>query len=75
MSTAREDLLRCLRREGFEKAHLDFVFCESQIEAFKKRIGHSDYESYFGLSHRKLEIPVKKNYKIGRASCRERVYI
>ena len=42
MSTPREDVLRCLRREGFEKVHLDFVFCESQIEAFKQRFGHSD---------------------------------
>lgn len=62
MITPREDLLRCLRREGFEKVHKDFVFCESQIESFKERFGHSDYETYFGLSHRKLEIPVKRNY-------------
>lgn len=65
MSTPREDLLLCLRREGFKKVHVDFVFCESQIEAFKKRFGHSDYETYFGLSHRKLEIPVKRNFSDG----------
>ncbi len=62
----REDLLRCLRRQGFEMVHRDFVFCESQIERFKKRFGHPDYETYFGLSHRKLEIPVKRNYTDGR---------
>jgi len=62
MITPREDLLRCLRRKGFEKVHKDFVFCESQIESFRKRFGHSDYETYFGLSHRKLEIPIKRNY-------------
>jgi uroporphyrinogen decarboxylase len=66
MGTAREDLLKCLRRKGFEKVHLDIVLCTSQTEAFKQRFGHSDYESYFGLSHRKLEIPVKKNYSEGR---------
>ena len=66
MNTPREDLLRCLRRQGFEKVHTDFVFCESQIEEFKKRYGHTDYESHFGLSHRKLEIPVKHNYMDGR---------
>lgn len=66
MSTPREDLLRCLRREGFEKVHLDYVFCKSQIDSFQQRFGHSDYESYFGLSHRKLEIPVKVNYSDGR---------
>jgi uroporphyrinogen decarboxylase len=65
MNTPREDLLRCLRRKGFEKVHVDFVFCESQIERFKKQFGHSDYETFFGLTHRKLEIPVKKNFKDG----------
>lgn len=29
MSTPREDLLRCLHRKGFEKVHVDYVFCES----------------------------------------------
>jgi uroporphyrinogen decarboxylase len=66
MSTPREDLLRCLRREGFEKVHLDYVFCTSQIEGFNKRFGHDDFENYFELSHRKLEIPVKKNYTNGQ---------
>ena len=65
MSTPREDLLRCLRRKGFEKVHVDFVFCESQIDGFNKRFGHSDYETFFGLTHRKLEIPVKRNYTEG----------
>jgi uroporphyrinogen decarboxylase len=66
MSTPREDLLRCLRRNGFEKVHVDYVFCESQIEGFRQRFGHPHFETYFGLSHRKLEIPVKKNYSDGR---------
>ena len=65
MITPREDLLRCLRRKGFKKVHVDFVFCESQIEEFRQRFDHSDYETYFGLSHRKLEIPVKKNFSDG----------
>jgi uroporphyrinogen decarboxylase len=65
MSTQREDLLRCLRREGFEKVHLDFVFCESQIERFKEKFGNKDYETHFGLSHRKLEIPVRRNFPEG----------
>lgn len=66
MRTPREDLLRCLHRKGFEKAHVDFVFCESQIASFKERFGHTDFETYFGLSHRKLEISVKRNYSDGR---------
>jgi uroporphyrinogen decarboxylase len=65
MNTQREDLLRCLHRDGFEKVHKDFVLCESQIKEFENRVGHSDYETYFGLTHRKLEIPVKKSYSDG----------
>ena len=66
MTTPRLDLLRCLRREGFENVHVDYVFCNSQIDAFKARFGHSDYETHLGLSHRKLEIPVKRNFSDGR---------
>jgi uroporphyrinogen decarboxylase len=65
MIIPREDLLRCLRRQGFEKVHTDFVFCQSQIDEFKKRFGYTDYETNFGLSHRKLEIPVKRNFVDG----------
>jgi uroporphyrinogen decarboxylase len=65
MNTPGEDLLRCLHRKGFGKVHTDFVFCESQIEGFKKRFGNTDYETFFGLSHRKLEIPVKKSFSDG----------
>ncbi len=66
MSTPREDLIRCLRREGFENVHLDYVFCTSQIEAFKQRFGHTDFETHLGLSHRKIEIPVKRNFTEGQ---------
>jgi uroporphyrinogen decarboxylase len=66
MATPREDLLRCLRRKGFEKVHVDYVFCESQIDSFKKLFGHTDYETFLGLSHRKLEIPLKRNFLDGR---------
>jgi uroporphyrinogen decarboxylase len=66
MTTPRLDLLRCLRREGFENVHVDYVFCNSQIDAFKSRFRHSDYETHLGLSHRKLEIPVKRNFADGR---------
>ncbi len=66
MFNPREDLLRCLRRKGFEKVHIDFVFCPSQIEDFRKRFGNDDYESFMGLSHRKVEIPVRRNFSDGR---------
>lgn len=66
MVTPREDLLRCLRRKGFEKVHMDFVFCKSQVDAFQDRFGHTDFETHLGMSHRKLEIPVRINYSNGQ---------
>ena len=66
MDTPRQDLLRCLRRKGFDKVHVDYVLCDSQIADFEKRFGHSDYETYFGLSHRRLELEIKRNYTDGR---------
>jgi len=66
MDTPREDLIRCLRRKGFNKVHVDYVLCDSQIADFQKRFGHSDYETYFGLSHRRLELDIKRNFTDGR---------
>lgn len=65
MSTARENLIRTLRREGFDKVPVDFWLSESQINAFKERMGHEDYQSWFGLSHRMFEMEVKRNYARG----------
>lgn len=70
MVSLREDLLNCLRRKGYTRVHVDYVFCESQIRAFNKRFGNDDYETYLGLSHRKLELDVKRNYKDGRTQFR-----
>ncbi len=61
----RNNILKTLRREGFENVPVDFVFCESQINDFEKRFGHRDYESYFGLSHRSFEMEVQRNYSFG----------
>jgi uroporphyrinogen decarboxylase len=66
MDTPREDLLRCLRRKGFAKVHVDYVLCDSQIADFKKRFGNDDYETFFGLSHRRLELDIKRNFIDGR---------
>ena len=66
MKTLREDLISTLKRKGSEKVHVDFVFCPSQVEAFTRKFGHEDYESHLGLSHRKIEIPVKRNFKEGQ---------
>jgi len=55
MLSPRENILSVLRRTGIENVPVDFVLCESQIEDFERRIGHKDYESYFGLCHRSFE--------------------
>ena len=65
MDTPRQDLLRCLRRKGFSSVHVDYVLCDSQIADFERRFGHSDYETYFGLSHRRIELEIKRNYSRG----------
>jgi len=65
MNTPRQDLKRCLRRQGFEKVHVDYVLCDSQIDNFEKRFGTRDYESYFGMSHRRLELEIKRNFLHG----------
>jgi uroporphyrinogen decarboxylase len=65
MFTPRENILKTLRREGFESVPVDFVLCKSQIEDFEKRFGHKDFETYFGLCHRSFEMNVQRNYKFG----------
>jgi uroporphyrinogen decarboxylase len=65
MYTPRQDLKRCLLRQGFEKVHVDYVLCDSQIADFEKRFGTRDYESYFGMSHRRLELEIKRNFSSG----------
>ncbi len=63
--TPRENILKALRRDGFDNVPVDFVLCDSQIEDFKMRFGHTDYESYFGMSHRPFEMNIQRNYTFG----------
>ena len=63
--TPRENIIACLRRQGYSSVPVDYVLCESQINAFEKRFGHRDYESHFGLSHRSFEMNVQRNYSSG----------
>jgi uroporphyrinogen decarboxylase len=63
--TPRENILKALRREGFESVPVDFVLCQSQIENFRKKFGHDDYETHFGLCHRSFEMNVQRNYTFG----------
>lgn len=49
MTTLRENLLRSLRRQGFEKVAFDQGgFCPDQVKAFEKRFGHPNYHKWFG---------------------------
>lgn len=64
MTTPRENLLRCLRRQGYEWAPLDICcFCPSQVEAFKKRFGHEDYFAWFKVPYRSVTIQMEKRYQ------------
>jgi len=62
MLSPGENIKKALSRQGFDYVPVDFVFCDSQIEAFKKRFGTDDYESYFGMCHRPVEMNVQRNY-------------
>ncbi|MCK5774725.1 MAG: hypothetical protein KAH25_01035 [Bacteroidales bacterium] len=63
--TARENILKVLRREGMASVPVDFVFCDSQITDFKKRFGNEDYQSYFNMCHRSFEMEVQRNFTFG----------
>jgi uroporphyrinogen decarboxylase len=65
MISARKNLLNTLRRMGFDLVPVDFWLCDSQIKAFRERFGHGDYESWFSLSHRRIEMQVKRNFANG----------
>ena len=61
----RSTLIKALRREPVDNIPVDFVLCDSQIQYFKEKEGHDDYESYFRMFHRPLEIEVQRNYDDG----------
>ena len=65
MISKRENILRTLRRRGYDFVPLDFELCESQINAFENRIGHRDYKGWFGQCHRTVEIKGGENYADG----------
>ena len=68
MTPPREDLLRCLRRQGFDQVPLDCGgFCASQIEAFKARFGHTDIAGYFNAPFRGVWIRQEKTWTDAKA--------
>jgi uroporphyrinogen decarboxylase len=61
--TPRENLLRSLRRQGFETVPVDCnAFCPSQREAFRKRFGHDDVEGYFGVPFRAAGLELRATF-------------
>ena len=52
---------RCWQILGIQNAGRDVY-----ITRWEQRFGHEDFETYLGLSHRKIEIPVKRNFKDGQ---------
>ena len=63
MTSPRENLLRSLRRQGFDRVPLDpNGFCPSQVEAFQKRFGHTDIAGWFGSPCLGIGMPAVKTY-------------
>ncbi|MCL1909736.1 MAG: hypothetical protein FWG05_02240 [Kiritimatiellaeota bacterium] len=66
--TPRENMLRTLRRQGFDWAPVDSGgFCPSQIEAFQKRFGHTRIAEFFNTPYRGVGINLKPAFTDGRA--------
>ena len=57
MTTPRANLLRSLRRQGFDSVPLDCGgFCESQVQAFRARFGHTHIAEYFNVPFRACSV-------------------
>lgn len=68
MLTPRENLLRTLRRQGMETVPLDCCwFCDSQMDAFRKRFGHDDIAGFFNVPVRGVWIPQERMWTDAKA--------
>ncbi len=65
--TPRENLLRAVRRQGFEWVPIDILLCDSQVEAFKSKFGDVDYFDWFGVDFRWVSLTEHPGYTDGRA--------
>ncbi|MFH1476093.1 MAG: uroporphyrinogen decarboxylase family protein [Verrucomicrobiota bacterium] len=67
-TTPRDNLLRTLRRQGFEWVPVDVCgFCHSQVEAFKRRFGHTDYFGWFKVPYRPVAVNLQAAYRDAKA--------
>jgi uroporphyrinogen decarboxylase len=72
MLSPRDNLLRTLRRQGFDQVPVDIELCPSQVEAFRARFGHDDYRRYFGVGHAGAWVGLDATFTDGRALYRGR---
>jgi uroporphyrinogen decarboxylase len=64
----RENLLRTLRRQGFDRVPVDpNAFCPDQCAAFKTRFGHEDVEGFFESPVRMVGCPMRATHADGLA--------
>jgi uroporphyrinogen decarboxylase len=67
-TTPRENLLRTLRRQGFETVPIDpRGFCPAQVEGFRKRFGHENIVEFFNAPYRYIGMPLRPTFSEGRA--------
>jgi uroporphyrinogen decarboxylase len=56
MSTPRENLLRSMRREGYDRVPVDFQLCDSQLARFRSETGSWDPYEWFQAPVRSVEL-------------------
>jgi len=50
----RENLLRSMRRQGFEEVPVSISLCKSQQDEFERRYGHRNVEDHYGIPLRMI---------------------
>jgi hypothetical protein len=50
----RENLLRSMRRQGFEEVPVSISLCKSQQDQFERRYGHRNVEDHYGIPLRMI---------------------
>jgi len=64
--TPRENLIRTVRRQGFEWIPIDILLCDSQVESFKATYGDIDYFDWFGVDFRWVTLIEHPGFKNGQ---------
>jgi len=65
MKTPRENLLAAVNRNNPEKVPIHLTLCPSQIESFKARFGHDDYQSWFNVPVREVGLTLVPRFSEG----------